>query len=189
MSMTYANPSNRSAAEAPAGSGVFVPRYAQTRKSRKPVKTWMILAPIGALAVAGTAAAIMMGGENTQAPAGPAPTALTESTQMQTAPAALRSADTQPVATPLALEAPAPQPIQAQPAAPHRAEPAPRRVAPAREAEAAPAPSAAAMESSGPQPYSADATTGLNTAPAPSAQAPISVRVPPTPTVTVQPAG
>ncbi|NBB63490.1 hypothetical protein GVN18_29945 [Pseudomonas sp. ODNR1LW] len=185
MSMTYADAADRRVAEAPAdGSGVFVPRYAQRRKSRKPVKTWMILAPIGALAVVGTAAALIMGGEQTEAPVGPAPVS---SAQMQTAPGALQAADSQAVVMPSVVDAPAAQPVQAEPVAvPRRAEAAPRRVAPAQ-TESRPQPTMAEAEPEGPRPYSAEATTALNAAPAAPAQAPISVRVPSTPTVSVQP--
>ncbi|KAK0359825.1 hypothetical protein LTR94_029733, partial [Friedmanniomyces endolithicus] len=75
MSMTYAD------ADAAAAEGritkemltkeVFVPRYARKSvKKNKPVKTWMIVAPIAAVAVIGTAAAMMMGqGEAEMVPA------------------------------------------------------------------------------------------------------------------------
>lgn len=185
MSMTYADAADRSVAEAPAdGSGVFVPRYAQRRKSRKPVKTWMILAPIAALAVVGTAAALIMGGKQTAAPADPAPVL---SAQMQTAPGALQPAETQAVVMPSVIDAPDPQPVQAEPvAAPGRAEAPARRVAPAQ-TESKFQPTTAETEPDGLRPYSAEATTALNVAPAAPAQAPISVRVPSTPTVSVQP--
>lgn len=185
MSMTYADAADRNVVEAPAdGSGVFVPRYAQRRKSHKPVKTWMILAPIGALAVVGTAAALIMGGEQAATPADPATVG---SPQMQTAPRALQPADTQAVVMPSVVDAPAAQPVQAEPvSAPRRAEAAPRRVAPAQTASR-PQPTTVEAELDGPRPYSAEATTALNAAPAAPAQAPISVRVPSTPTVSVQP--
>ncbi|MDZ4375279.1 MAG: hypothetical protein U1C74_28175, partial [Phenylobacterium sp.] len=73
MSMTYADVTTNTAAVDATGRSadeVFVPRYAQRRsRSNKSVKTWMIIAPIGALAVIGTAAALMMGGDAPAAPA------------------------------------------------------------------------------------------------------------------------
>ena len=37
----------------------FVPRYARARRAKKGVRTWMILAPIGALVLIGGGAAIV----------------------------------------------------------------------------------------------------------------------------------
>jgi hypothetical protein len=181
MSMTYADAKPDIAsmdATDRATDGVFVPRYAQRRhKSNKPVKTWMIIAPIGALAVIGTAAALMMGGGEQAAPAAPVESVSTLAPATQTAPTALA-----PVETPLAEPAPA----EANPAAeptPRRAEPAPRRAAPAVERPAARVETPA--EPTGPQPYSAASTPALNTT---SAQpAPASVQIQSTPTVSVQP--
>ncbi|MFN7129921.1 MAG: hypothetical protein ACK4OJ_12740 [Brevundimonas sp.] len=159
---------------------VFVPRYAQRRhKSNKPVKTWMIIAPIGALAAIGTAAALMMGGEQA-APAAPAESVSTLASPMQTAPTALA-----PAATPLVEPTPVEAPVQATPVAeptPRRAEPAPRRAAPAVERPAARVETP--TEPNGPQPYSAASTPVLNTAPEASAP---SVQIQSPPTVSVQP--
>jgi hypothetical protein len=164
-----------------ATDGVFVPRYAQSRhKSNKPVKTWMVIAPIGALAVIGTAAALMMGGGEQAAPAAPVESVSTLAPATQTAPTALA-----PVATPLAEPTPVQAPVQAAPAAeptPRRAEPAPRRAAPAVERPAARVETPA--EPTGPQPYSVASTPALNTAPAASAP---SVQIQSPPTVLVQP--
>ena len=44
MSMTYADANTETRTE-----DAFVPRYARPTKSKKSVKTWMILAPIGAV--------------------------------------------------------------------------------------------------------------------------------------------
>ena len=58
MSMTY--PTREPAPAINTDDAVFVPRYARTaRSSKKPVKTWMILAPLGALVVIGGAAFII----------------------------------------------------------------------------------------------------------------------------------
>lgn len=57
MSMTYANANTETRAEE-----TFVPRYARPAKSTKSVKTWMILAPIGAVVLLGAGVAMMMGG-------------------------------------------------------------------------------------------------------------------------------
>ena len=84
MSMTYANANT----EARADDTTFVPRYARTTKSKKSVKTWMILAPIGAVVLLGSGVAMMMGGEQA-APAQPAETAVPA---IQTAPAAAQLA-------------------------------------------------------------------------------------------------
>ena len=48
MSMTYADANTETRAE-----DAFVPRYARPTKSKKSVKTWMILAPIGAVVLLG----------------------------------------------------------------------------------------------------------------------------------------
>ncbi len=186
MSMTYADTNPTIAPVDGAGrttDDVFVPRYAQRRhKSNKPVKTWMIIAPIGVLAVIGTAAALMMGGGEQPAPATPseAPSALAQ--PMQTAPAALETATT-PAAQPAPVQA---TPLAEPASTPRRAEPAPRRAAPAAAAAERPvARVETPAEPTGPQPYSAPATPALNTAPA--ASAPTSVQIQPPPTVSVQP--
>ena len=84
MSMTYANAETEARTEDTA----FVPRYARNTKAKKSVKTWMILAPIGAVVLLGSGVAMMMGGEQA-APAQPAETA---APAMQTAPAAMTAA-------------------------------------------------------------------------------------------------
>lgn len=169
MSMTYADVTTNTAAVDATGRStdeVFVPRYAQRRsRSNKTVKTWMIIAPIGCLAVIGTAAALMMGGD---APA--APTALT------------------PVETPLAQPVPVQTTPQTTPApVPRRAEPAVRRAAPSAPPAERPAPRVdTPVEPTGPRPYSA-ATAALNTAASPAASAPAPVQIQPPPTVSVEP--
>jgi hypothetical protein len=175
MSMTYADADTTAVAPRTADE-VFVPRYAQKRaKSKKPVKTWMIVAPIAAVAVIGTAAALVMSGGEQPAPAEATPA---EMQPMQTAPGALNTGvntgmdSAMTGAEALAPAQPAPQvaPVEATPApVARRAEPAPRRAAaPA----AAPAERPAARvetpaEPTGPRAYSASPVTqGLNTAPA-----------------------
>ncbi|WP_426026720.1 hypothetical protein [Brevundimonas sp. TSRC1-1] len=183
MSMTYADVTTNTAADDATGRSadeVFVPRYAQRRsRSNKSVKTWMIIAPIGGLAVIGTAAALMMGGDAPAAPASSAPPLSTPAPQIQTAPTALT-----PVETPLAQ----PVPAQTTPApVPRRAEPVARRAAPSATPAERPAPRVdAPVEPTGPRPYSA-ATAALNTAASPAASAPASVQIQPPPTVSVEP--
>jgi hypothetical protein len=60
MSVTYTDQIRPAAARV--DSEAYVPVYARSsaRKSNKPVKTWMILAPLGALVVAGAAATMLM---------------------------------------------------------------------------------------------------------------------------------
>lgn len=184
MSMTYANANTDARADT-----TFVPRYARPTKSKKSVKTWMILAPIGAVVLLGSGVAVMMGGEQT-APAQPAETA---APAMQTAPAAMTAA--QAPVTPAPVEvaptsAAASTPAAAPAPVARRAEPVARRVAPAVER-----PAAARVETpaapAGPQPYTAPAastssTSQLNTAPAASTPAPV-VTMRTEPTITVQP--
>lgn len=185
MSMTYANANTEARAE----DTTFVPRYARTTKSKKSVKTWMILAPIGAVVLLGSGVAMMMGGEQA-APAQPAETALPA---MQTPPAAMTAAQA-PVTPAPAEVAPTPAATPTPAAAPapvaRRAEPVARRAAPAVER-----PAAAHVETpatpSGPQPYTAPAastasSSRLNTAPAASTPAPV-VTTPAAPAITVQP--
>ena len=68
MSMTYANAETEARAHSRSEPAAFVPRYARPTKSKKAVKTWMILAPIGAVVLLGSAAAMMMRGEEGPAP-------------------------------------------------------------------------------------------------------------------------
>ncbi|KDP95899.1 hypothetical protein ER13_06425 [Brevundimonas sp. EAKA] len=192
MSMTYADVTTNTAAVDATGRSadeVFVPRYAQRRsRSNKSVKTWMIIAPIGALAVIGTAAALMMGGDAPAAPASSAQPLSTPAPQMQTAPTALT-----PVETPLAQPVPVQTTPQTTPApVPRRAEPAVRRAAPSAPPAERPAPRVdRPVEPTGPRPYSAATaalnTAALNTAASPAASAPASVQIQPPPTVSVEP--
>ena len=63
MSVTYTDETNDRALNSDAP---YVPAYARSRQSRKSkggIKTWMILAPIGVLAVGGVGAFMLMNGE------------------------------------------------------------------------------------------------------------------------------
>ena len=192
MSMTYANANTEARTEE-----TFVPRYARNTKAKKSVKTWMILAPIGAVVLLGSGVAMMMGGGEQAAPA---TSTEAEAPAMQTAPAAMTAAETpvMPAAPMETASAPAAAPTPAAPApvarrAEPRAEPVARRAAPAAER-----PAAARVETpavpTGPQPYAAPSvpevsTSQLNTAPAAaSTPAPVATPAQPAaPAITVQP--
>lgn len=163
----------------------FVPVYARRGKAARragKVPTWMILAPVGVIALGAIAAMMLLdnGGETTTPLAEPAATA--------------------PVvdATPLAAAAPlaaasAPAPvITAAPPAPVTREAAPvRRAAPApvRRTTTAPAPAARAVTPA-PAP-AASSTATLNTAPTPPAPVvtvtPAPEPTPPAPVIVVEP--
>lgn len=191
MSVTYTDQVRPAAARV--DSEAYVPVYARggARKSSKPVKTWMILAPLGALVVGGTAAAMLM------QPAEPAaPTALEAA---PVAPPAMApevsplTTATIPMETPAELTAATLIPPPAVAPIPRRASPAPARASapPARVERAAPAPVEPAVEStapivsSGPQPY-------LSVAPqtptvTPSTPTPVTPAAPPAPIVITPP--
>lgn len=189
MSMTYADTKTEIRTE-----DAFVPRYARPTKSRKSVKTWMILAPIGAVVLLGSGVAMVMGGGEQAAPP-PATEATTPA--MQTAPAAMTAAET-PVTPTAPIEtaqapAAAPTPAASAPVARRaepRAEPVVRRAAPVAERPAATPRVEVPARPTGPQPYAAATspaagTSQLNTAPT---TAPTSAQAqPPAPTITVQP--
>lgn len=185
MSTTYTTETN-----ARADAAAFVPRYARTTKAKKPVRTWMILAPLGALVFAGAAVTMMM---NTR-PAGvaEAPVAATSPTvaapQADPAPAAMTQAPT-PATVAAATAAPASAQAQPTQAAPTPRAPASVESAAAPDRRAAPrVPAPEPVVSTGPQPYAAAtsapqiATGRLNAAPA---QAPATT--PPAPMISVQP--
>ena len=187
MSMTYANANTEARTEE-----TFVPRYARNTKAKKSVKTWMILAPIGAVVLLGSGVAMMMGGGEQAAPA---TSTEAEAPAMQTAPAAMTAAETpvMPAAPMETASAPAATPAPVARRAEPRAEPVVRRAAPAAER-----PAAARVETptvpTGPQPYAAPSvpevsTSQLNTAPAAaSTPAPVATPAQPAaPAITVQP--
>lgn len=187
MSVTYTDQVRPAAARV--DSEAYVPVYARSgaRKSNKPLKTWMILAPLGVLVLGGAAAAMLM------QPAEPAPTPL------EAAPSAIASevspltAATIPMETPAELTTATPIPPAAAAPVERRAIPTPARAsAPLARAErAAPAPVEPAVEpvapivSPGPQPY-------LSVAPqipaaTPSTPAPATPAAPPAPIVITPP--
>lgn len=168
----------------------FVPRYARTRKSsgRKSggkIKTWMILAPVGALVLGGVAAVMLMnGGEETVAPlAEPAATApvLPAVPVTGTAAAPLTNAST-------------PAPVEAVPVP---AAPVAREAGPLRRAAPTPAPrSAPRVEAPRVAPAPSAVTPRLNTAPTTSptttlntAPATPTPAQPPAPAIVVEPLG
>jgi len=76
MTVTYTNETPRHIA-VPAED--FVPRYARAKRSKKGPRTWMILAPIGLLALVGGGAVMMASaGSDTRSLSDPAPTALVQ---------------------------------------------------------------------------------------------------------------
>ncbi|WEK58249.1 MAG: hypothetical protein P0Y52_01560 [Candidatus Brevundimonas phytovorans] len=168
MSVTYTDPV-RPAAARPAervDSEAYVPVYARNsaRTSNKPVKTWMILAPLGVLMVGGAAAAMLMSPAETTLPEAAAPLAPPTVTPAVTSELSPLTAATVPMETPTDLATAPLPPSDLAPAAP-RAAPAPvartsaARTAPARTslartAPAAPStPAAEAPVPAGPQPY------------------------------------
>jgi hypothetical protein len=167
----------------------FVPVYARRGKARtgqSKIKSWMILAPVGAIVLGGIGAMMFMGGSEEVAtplaePAATAPvvSALPAPVDAATAPLTPQSAPAPVAAAPVVREA---TPVR-------RAAPAPT---PRREAAPAPAPTAPRVvtpaPAAGPQPYApapaASPTSTLNTAtPAPSP-----TPAPP-PAIVVQPLG
>ena len=178
----------------PIAEETFVPVYARRGRSAKKqggVKTWMILAPIAAVAVIGGGALMFMGGSNEAdeaalvEPAATAPVLPLTPAPTEVAAAPLASAATPaPVeATPQPAAAPAPVAREAAPV--RRAAPAPaaRRVAPAPTP-----PIETPVEPTGPRSYSAPAasspsTSTLNTAPT----APAPTPAPRAPVIATQP--
>ena len=139
---------------ATADDTVFVPRYARRSRAKKSVKTWMILAPIGAVVVLGGAAALMMDGGDRPA-LGEAQPAAAQAPVATPSPVAsapvLEAAQPAPVAsTPVEQPAPPPAAVQRR-AAP--ATPARRAMTPAPTVRAAEP--AATIEPTGPRAYSA----------------------------------
>ncbi|HEY1225630.1 MAG TPA: hypothetical protein VGE54_10405 [Brevundimonas sp.] len=155
---------------------VFTPVYARKTGGKKAVKTWMILAPVGALALAAGAVTMLMNPKEAAPFAEPAaPTSSLSTAAPVSTPAA--PAEAAPLVIENATVEPAAAPVvrtqrQTAPA------PAARRAAPAQAipaAEPTPAPT-------GPQPY----TGNLNTAPAtPTTTTPTT----PPPVVVIQPQG
>lgn len=196
MSVTYTD-QVRPAAARPAArvdGEAYVPVYACSgaRKSNKPVKTWMILAPLGVLLVGGAAAAILMQ---------PAEPAVEEAAPFAPLAAQLAASEIAPLnAASIPMETPADlttatpiPPAAAAPverrATPTSADPAPAQARAARVAPraAAPAPVVEApVAPTGPQPYLSVAPqavapmTQAPAAPVTSSAAPASIVITPT---------
>lgn len=196
MSVTYTD-QVRPAAARPAArveGEAYVPVYARSgaRKSNKPVKTWMILAPLGVLVVGGAAAAMLMQ---------PAEPAVEEAAPFAPLAAQLAASETAPLnAASIPMETPADlttatpiPPAAAAPverrATPTSADPAPAQARAARVAPraAAPAPVVEApVAPTGPQPYLSVAPqavapmTQAPAAPVTSSAAPASIVITPT---------
>ena len=156
MTVTYTDDTVRNE---PVAEEIFVPRYARTGKSRSKggIRTWMIMAPIGALAVIGGGAVMTMGGDsgNEALVAAEAPAPLVQPAaplESSTAPTALASGQLPANAT-ISEVAPTPVIREAPPAAP----PAVQRRQPAQRSaalvEAAPVVEQAPAVPTGPQPY------------------------------------
>lgn len=159
----------------------FVPRYARANRTKKGLRTWMILAPIGALAlVGGGAAMIMGGGSETQPLVEPEPVSPMVQ-PMATAQVPLESS-VAPAALTVPTSTPAPVIRDAAPvreSTPSRPVVAERRAAPVeRQAAAQPtvsprveAPGVEALpEPTGLRPYSA--SPAVATAPSPTVTPP-----------------
>ena len=189
MSVTYTD-QVRPAAARPAArveGEAYVPVYARSgaRKSNKPVKTWMILAPLGVLVVGGAAAAMLMQpAEPTVEEAAPfAPLAA----QLAASEIAPLNAPSIPMETPADLTTAAPIPPAAaaqieRRATPTSADPAPAQTRAARVTPraAAPAPVVEApVVSTGPQPYLSVARAPTIVTPsAPPSAAPVTPSAP-----------
>jgi hypothetical protein len=196
MSVTYTD-QVRPAAARPAArvdGEAYVPVYARSgaRKSNKPVKTWMILAPLGVLVVGGAAAAMLMQ---------PAEPAVEEAAPFAPLAAQLAASEIAPLnAASIPMETPADlttaTPIPPAAAAPveRRATPTSADLAPAQARAARVAPRAAApapvveapVAPTGPQPYLSVAPqavapmTQAPAAPVTSSAAPASIVITPT---------
>ncbi len=156
----------------------YVPVYARRsgRMSKKPVKTWMILAPLGVLVIGGAAAAMLTqpGEETTPAAIEAAPLVAPEVSPEVSSPTAAPIAPAE-----LTTAAPA-APSVAAPVE-RRAPPAP--TAPARTPRAAPVEETEApIVSTGPQPYLSVAPQAPVVTPPP---APVTPAAPPAPVIIV----
>lgn len=167
----------------------FVPAYARRPARQKKFRTWMVLAPIGALALIGGAAAIIVGPDATDAAPLVEPAPAMAPVLDRTAP--LPTTMSSP---PVAASTPAPVAVTAAPARVAREATPVRQTAPAR--RAAPvvraAPASSRVETpvvpAGVRPYS-PATSSMNAAPTTSANTPAATPAPApaAPAITVQP--
>lgn len=182
----YADPVVTPAMATPRAEADFVPAYARKPARQKKVKSWMVLAPIGAIVLLGGGAAMLMsdGSETTPLvePATPAP--VVQAPVLPTVDPLTTTAMT-PVTAPVEV---APTPVVAPAPVARRAEPVRRAAAPVAP-RAAPAPEIA-PEPTGPRAYSASpataapAVTPTAVTPAPAATTPAA---PPAPSIQTQP--
>jgi len=180
MSLTYPEPPVSTTTEAE-----YIPAYARKPVRQKKVRSWMILAPIGAVVLLGSGAAMLWNSDDAAAPlaepvAAPmtvAPATAPVAAPMEAAPAALTP--TAPLeAAPVAVPAARSETVR-------REAPVQRRAAPAVAQRVEPTP----VEPTGPRPYSASpATPGLNAAPPAPAITPVPA-TPPAPAISTQPLG
>lgn len=186
MSVTYTDNTLNNTTE----TADFVPAYARGTRRKKPVRTWMILAPIGALALIGGGAAMMLQGGETSAPLAEPAQVMAEPLAVQPlTPAAPLESSTLPDNASASIAPPTPAPVVTE----RRAAPATvvqRRQAAPVERSAEPAPVAPRVETppapTGPQPYTA--TQSLNAAPSAPTTAPApSTPAPAAPSITVSP--
>lgn len=169
----------------------YVPVYARSgaRQSNKPVKTWMILAPLGVLVVAGAAATLLM--QPTAPAVDEAVPFAPLAAQLAASEVAPLNAPSIPMVTPaeLTTATPIPPPVAApveRRAAPATPAPAPARTARVMPRAAAPATVEAPVVPTGPQPYlSVAPQTAAPTTVAPAA--PVTSTAPPAPIVITPP--
>lgn len=152
----------------------FTPVYARKTGGRKAVKTWMILAPVGVLALAAGAATMLMNPKDATPFAEPAvPTSSLGTSARIAAPA------TPAEAAPLVIEDAVIEPASAPARTVRQPAPAARRAAPAPTStprvETPPQPA-------GPQPYTGNLNTAPTTTPAPTPTTP-------PPVVVIEPQG
>ena len=162
---------------------VFTPSYARRPVKQKKLKTWMVLAPIGALALIGGAATMLLtGGEEAQPLAEPAPITVA-STPLAPATVSPPLSSTPVASTPAPVAvAPAPATVVRESAPVRRAAPV-NRTAPVRETTAA-SRTRAPVEPTGPQTYSSSGASPIQSPTVAPTPAPVT---PPAPAITVQP--
>lgn len=147
----------------PVNDEVFVPRYARTGRARKKggVRVWMILVPVGALALIGGTAAVLMSGETGEgsrvAAVAPVPLIQPAPLESSTEPTTLATGLPSNVAITETALAPAPSAVVRETPAPP-----PAAIQRRQPVEPAPVVDPAPAEPTGPQPY----TATLNSQPA-----------------------
>ena len=177
----YADPVVTPAMATPRAEADFVPAYARKPARQKKIKSWMVLAPIGAIVLLGGGAAMLMsdGSETTPLvePATPAP--VVQAPVLATVDPLTTTAMT-PVTAPAEV---VPAPVVAPAPVARRAEPVRRATAPVAP-RVAPA-AEVAPEPTGPRAYSASpSTVAPAVTPAPAAT---TSAAPPAPSIQTQP--